>query len=132
MKIKWDQVLEAMFGHQVGERQMPVWEHYLKAENTDSDELAMAIEMAAAESMKPEEWRVTVRDLRKWLRVYRRRKKEGESGERSSAGIAALIKEQREKISRGASKDDVIDLVHAMNQYDICTKNDILSRILDR
>jgi len=132
MTIKWDQCLEAMYGHHVGEKQIAVWEHYLKAEKTNSGELVRAIEMAANEGIKAEEWRVTVRDLRKWLKIYRKREAANASSQGGKDRIAAFVSEWREKLDRGAEEDDcILSTVSLCKELglDICEENGITRRI---
>ena len=69
--ITWTQSLEAMYGVQLTDAQVPVWEHYLKKEGTNSRELVPAIEAAAENNVKPIEWRVTTRDLIRWVKMHR-------------------------------------------------------------
>ncbi len=127
--IPWADALEAFYGTQISERQVPVWEHYLRMENPKKGELVAAIEMAAEASAKPEEWRVTVRDLRKWLIQYRRIKTSEERKEESAATLKAFIAEWKEKIARGVSKDDFLCAVDLL-PYRIVAKNEIIREVL--
>ncbi len=129
MKLTWAQVLEAMYGHQVSDNQITVWEHYLKAENTNSAELVKVIEMAANESMKPEEWRVTVRDLCKWLRIYRKREAARNAVETQKARIDGFVVEWREKLNRGAKRDDLFSSLETL-KLPISEQNEVCRRIL--
>jgi len=131
MRIGWEEVLEAMYGTQVSDKQIPIWEHYLKSENTNSAELVKTIEMAANESMKPEEWRVTVRDLTKWLRVYRKRQRAQNATQVRTSIIDGFVLEWREKIARGAKKDDAIAATIKISMG-FREENDILNRIFSK
>ena len=129
MNITWAQALEAMYGTSVSEHQIPVWEHYLRADNTSSAELVPAIELAAAENIKPEEWRVTVRDLRRWLKVYRARSAAEKRTEEAAARKAHFICEWREKLQRGASRDDATCSAEKQG-WSVLEQNDVLAEIL--
>lgn len=128
MIITWTQALEAMYGTQVSKEQIPVWEHYLKSENTNSAELVPAIGLAAEESMKPEEWRVTVRDLRKWLKIYRAREAARNRSDDTERRRDGLISEWREKLKRGARRDDMLEVIYSQ-PWDIIAKNDAIKEI---
>ena len=128
MIITWTQALEAMYGTQVSKEQIPVWEHYLKSENTNSAELVPAIGMAAEENMKPEEWRVTVRDLRKWLKIYRAREAAKNRADDTERRRAGLISEWRGKLKRGAKRDDMLEVIYSQ-PWDIIAKNDAIKEI---
>ena len=129
MKITWTQALEAMYGHQLTDKQIPVWEHYLISINATSAELVPAIEMAAAENIKPSEWRVTVRDLTKWVKLYRLRQKNNANSSQSKQRIQTFIQEGIEKIRRGGNRDDIIQAAYAL-PFDIVTQNEIINQIL--
>lgn len=129
MIITWTQALEAMYGTQVSKEQIPVWEHYLKSEKTNSAELVPAIGLAAEEGIKPEEWRVTVRDLRKWLKIYRARECAKNRTDNAEARKAAIISEWREKLSRGAKRDDMLEVIDSQ-PWDVVSKNDVIKEIL--
>ena len=131
MKIGWEEALEALYGTQISDKQVPVWEHYLKADNTNSAELVEAIGMAADDNLKPVEWRVTVRDLRNWLKRYRaiqyaeRNKADAESKKQ------AFIAQWREKLDRGVSQDDFLAALDQL-PIRITDRNDICRLVLSR
>ena len=106
--IGWEDALEAFYGSQISDKQVPVWEHYLREDNTNSAELVKAIEMAAESEMKPAEWRVTVRDLRKWLKIYRSRQCASNRSADTEAKRSAFVDHWREKLNRGADQQDFI------------------------
>ena len=128
-EIGWEEALEAFYGAQISDRQVLVWEHYLKAENTNSAELLAAIEMAAGDGMKPAEWRVTVRDLRQWLKIYRAREFAARNAEASEARLEAFVSEWREKLKRGAPRDDMLAAAEGL-PVKIVRKNDLIREIL--
>ncbi len=128
MKITWTQALEDMYGHQLSDKQIPVWEHYLIDINATSAELVPAIEMAAGENIKPTEWRVTVRDLRNWVKLYRLRQKNNANSAQSKQRIEVFVAEGIEKLRRGGKRDDITDAAYAL-PFDICTQNEIINRI---
>jgi len=127
-EIGWEEALEAFYGAQISDRQVLVWEHYLKAENTNSAELLAAIEMAAGDGMKPAEWRVTVRDLRQWLKIYRAREAAKNRADDTERRRTCLISEWREKLKRGAKRDDMLEVIYSQ-PWDIVTKNDAIKEI---
>ena len=129
-KITWSDALEAMYGTQISDRQIPVWDHYLKSEKATNDELVGAIELAANEGMKAAEWRVTVRDLRQWLKVYRARRHAEKNIEQNEAQLKSLIVDWREKMKRGASKDDAISAIDCLNGVSILRRNELIREIL--
>jgi len=131
MNIGWEEALEAMYGTQVSDKQVPIWEYYLKADNTNSAELVEAIEMAANENLKPVEWRVTVRDLRNWLKRYRAIKASERNLAESDAKRQAFIDEWREKLSRGATQDDFLSALDRLPAR-ITDRNDICREVLRR
>jgi hypothetical protein len=108
MKIQWADALEAFYGTQISDKQVPVWEHYLIAENTNSAELVKVIEMAAAENIKPQEWRVTIRDLKAWLILHRSRTRKTANAVEWQNRKNEFIRNWREKLSRGADRDDFL------------------------
>ena len=126
--ITWTEALEAMYGHQLNPAQAKVWEHYLREMNTSSAEIVPAIEMAASENIKPAEWRVTVRDIRNWVRIYRKRQRASADSDQNRSKVEAHIAESIGKLKRGVSKEDVYEVTYAL-PYDICKLNEIASRI---
>lgn len=129
MKIGWEEALEALYGTQISDKQVLVWEHYLKADNTNSAELVEAIGMAAEDNLKPVEWRVTVRDLRNWLKRYRAIKASERNLAESKAKRQAFIDEWREKLSRGATQDDFLSALDRL-PVRITKRNDICREVL--
>jgi hypothetical protein len=111
MNIGWEDALEAFYGTQISDKQVPVWEHYLVAEKTNSAELVQVIEMAASENIKPQEWRVTVRDLRSWLSLYRQRQKKTADIKDWEKRKNKFVEYWKEKLSRGADKNDFLQEV---------------------
>ncbi len=125
IKIQWADALEALYGSQISDKQIPVWEHYLTGENTNSEELVKVIEMAANENIKPEEWRVTVRDLLKWLRLYRQRSRKTANAIEWQNRKNEFVAQWREKLSRGSDINDfyqaAAELTTSAREYnDIC------------
>lgn len=129
--IGWDQALEAFYGTQVSDKQVPVWEHYLKAENTNSPELVAAIEMAAENDLKPAEWRVTVRDLRNWLKRYRAIKHAERNVADAEQRRVAFIAEWKEKLQRGADRSDFLTVVDRL-PFTVVIRNDICREVLEK
>lgn len=108
MRIQWADALEAFYGTQISDKQVPVWEHYLIAEKTNSEELVQVIEMAATENIKPQEWRVTIRDLKAWLILHRQRTRKTANAVEWQNRKNEFIAQWREKLSRGADKNDFL------------------------
>jgi hypothetical protein len=131
MNIGWEEALEAMYGTQVSDKQVPIWEHYLKADNTNSAELVEAIGMAAEDNLKPVEWRVTVRDLRIWLKRYRAIKIAELNKASAKDKRSAFVAEWREKMDRGASQDDFLAALDSL-PIRITDRNDICREVLSR
>jgi DNA-binding NtrC family response regulator len=129
--IQWADALEAFYGHQVSDKQVPVWEHYLREDNTNSKELVEVIEMAASESLKPEEWRVTVRDLRNWLKRYRAIQAQSRNASEAEKRKAAFIAEWKEKIKRGCPRDDLLAAVDQLT-LPVTERNDICREVLGK
>ena len=71
MNLTWAEVLEARYATRLDARQVEVWEHFLKEINTNSAELTTAINMASNCDLRPAEWRCTVTDLIKWVKMTR-------------------------------------------------------------
>jgi hypothetical protein len=131
--IAWPDVLEAFYGNQLSPRQVEVWEYFLMESKPSALELISSIKMAANETMKPEEWRVTVRDLQKWLKIYRRiKRKETNSGDRQKIvdGIVSVLKQKAES---GASRSDIGESITAEQKarpwIDTKCGNEILARV---
>ena len=128
-EIGWEDALEAMYGTQVSDKQVPVWEHYLREDNTNSAELVKAIELAANENPKPTEWRVTVRDLRFWLKGYRAIQARSRNAAESEQRRASFIAEWKEKLQRGAKRDDFLTVVDRL-PYQVKERNEICRKVL--
>jgi len=72
--MKWADTLKAQYGTVLDDDEIKTWEHYLREINTNSAELIPAIEEAAEHRRKPQEWKVTVRDLILWVKIHRAKK----------------------------------------------------------
>lgn len=106
--VNWFDALEAMYGTCLADRQIEVWQVYLREQSASNDELVAAIEAAAADGLKPVEWRVTVRDVRLWLSRHRARREEEGRRARAEAKLMHLVEHWREKVRRGVKQDDVL------------------------
>ena len=71
--LKWYDTLESMFGTVLTDRQVEVWQVYLRKQAASSQDLSAAIEWAGEKDLKPIGWRVTVRDLCRWLGMHRQK-----------------------------------------------------------
>ena len=130
VEISWDKALRALFGVKLDDGDIAAWEYYLKSENTTSAELVPAIEMAAAENMKAEEWCYTVRDLRLWLKIHRHRRRLEKDKTNTEAKIQSFIAMWREKMVRGARTDDFLESVDLLG-YSVSVRNDICAAVLE-
>ena len=129
-EIGWEDALEAMYGTQVSDKQVGVWEHYLREDSTNSAELVKAIDMAANEGIKPEEWRVTVRDLRKWLKIYRAQQNREKNREDNDARLVLFKSEWIDKLRRGAKRDDFLASSDQLG-YGVVQRNEICKEVLE-
>ena len=91
--------------------------------------------MAACESMKTEGVysRVTVRDLTKWLKIYRARHYAKRNEDERVGKIKFFIEEWREKMARNCPKDDFIAALSKFaksNAIGITDENDIGRQVL--
>lgn len=128
--MKWFQALEALYGVDLKDAQIDVWDEFLIEENASGDELCSAIRMAAKEGMRPVEWRVTVRDVIKWLKIYRARKHAESNKEERAEKIRSLISEWKEKISRGTKKDDFLSSLNEVRWLTTHDYNEICREVL--
>jgi len=111
-KITWTQALDAMYGVQLSDSQVLTWEHYLKREGTNSRELVPAIEQAAENNVKPLEWRVTARDLIRWIKMYRAKNFNPQAN--LGAFEAKFMADWTNRIANGASEEDFLDAVRRL------------------
>ena len=129
-EISWDKALRALFGVKLDDGDLVAWEYYLKAEKTSSAELVPAIEMAASENLKAEEWCYTVRDLCRWLKRYRAIQAQARSKADNEARLALFKSEWIEKLRRGAKRDDFIASVDHLG-YGVVQRNEICREVLE-
>lgn len=130
VEISWDKALRALFGVKLDDGDLVAWEYYLKAEKTSSAELVPAIEMAAAENLKAEEWCYTVRDLCRWLKRYRAIQAKSRSAEEEEQRRAFFVSEWKEKMKRGARRDDFLASVDQLG-YGVVVRNEICKEVLE-
>ena len=109
--IPWFLTLQAFYAASLNQAEIDAWEYFLRDMKTNDAEISSAVRMAADESMKPEEWKVTLRDLIKWLRMFRARKAAETRENEIKQKTAAFVSEWREKLSRGADKDDIASAI---------------------
>ena len=134
-ELKWYESMDALFGQNLSDGQVEIWQAYLRSANASGDELKASIEMAANETMKGEGvyGRVTVRDLMKWLKIYRKRSiLERDKGNRDGM-VNQFIEEWRDKIERGCPKDDFINALCVFsndNGIGISEENEIAGRVI--
>ena len=131
--INWHEILEAYYGVKLWDRMPSIWWHELGDLRASNDEAIDAIKMAANESMKTEERNATVRDLRKWIKIYRGRKRtETASGERRSI-IDGIVTTLKQKAESGASRSDIGESIEAEQKrrtwIDTRCGNEILNRV---
>ena len=131
--MKWNDALDALYACHLNEHQLHIWEDFLSDSRPTNAELCDCIKMAANEAMKPEEWKVTVRDLMKWLKIYRKRSiLERDKGNRDGM-VNQFIEEWRDKIERGCPKDDFINALCVFsndNGIGISEENEIAGRVI--
>ena len=133
--LKWYEALDAMYGANLSDKQIEVWQAYLRSANASNEELRGAIEMAAGESIKTEEWKVTVRDLTKWLKIYRKRVLASDDRAQQTAMVRAFVFEWKERIERGAKNGDFLDALYIFcsdNSIGTKDENEIAGKVMGR
>ena len=132
MKVEWADSLEAVWGTPLTDRQIGIWEHYLKKLETTGAETKLAIEQAA-KTDEVIKFRATVRDVTRWIEDYRKSEAFKRIKEGSSSKKAMFVSEWKEKKARGAKQDDflsALDLFCADNHIGIIEYNEMAREIL--
>ncbi len=128
LSIQWPDVLEAMFGTSLSERQIEVWEHYLLEAKATAKELKECIKLAAREGSTVK-YRATVQDLRLWLKNYRTIEAANRNAAEAESRKASFVAEWKEKLKRGADRNDFMTVVDKL-PFKITDRNDICREVL--
>ena len=127
--IEWHEILEAYYGVKLWDRMPAVWWNELGDLKASNEEIIEAIKMAAGENTKPVERKATVRDLRKWIKIYRASEgAEMASGDRRVI-IDGIVASMREKRFAGAERGDIVDAIDAEAKRSPWIKTKVLNEI---
>ena len=69
--LEWFDVIDAMYGVRLNDKQLEIWEHFLKPRGVKNEELCLIITEASRRKLKTRNYRATVADLIDWVKMSR-------------------------------------------------------------
>lgn len=106
IKKQWFEVLDALYATRLDVQEIEIWQEYLRKENIRSQELIPAIEEAGEAGRKPQDWKVTVRDLITWVRIRRAKTLQGAVCEDLPAWADAYVEKWKAALQDGSGTED--------------------------
>lgn len=111
---QWPQILSAYYGATLSTDEANLWHAEMSDMKPANADICEAIRMARNAGMKPDEWKATVTDLRRWLKIYRSEQEIKKERQEFDRELPKFIAKWKAEIKNGADPDSLFIALEQM------------------